>query len=74
MAIIGMLQLAALTVLTRSSGFLQDDYLYFERSRQNGFTLHGLTTSVFGSLIPGFSLADTVVAKMHPIFHVGLWC
>ena len=66
MAITGLLQVVAGTVVVRSSGFLQDDYLYLA-PRQKGFTLHGLTTSVFGSLIPGFSLADTLMARMHPI-------
>ncbi len=67
MAVVGLFELVAGTVVVRSSGFLQDDYLYLALSRQKGFTLHGLTTSVFGSLIPGFSLADTLMARMHPI-------
>jgi len=67
MTAVGSLELVAATVVARSSGFLQDDYLFFARVRQDGFTLHGVTLSAFGSLIPGFSLVDTAMAEMHPI-------
>ncbi len=40
-----------------------------QKARQDGLTFHGLTISVFGSLIPGFTLVNTLLAKMHPIPH-----
>ena len=53
--------------LVLSSGFLQDDYLYFQLSRLNGFSVTGLTTGVFGSVIPGFMFVNTLLSSQHPI-------
>lgn len=64
---IGLLQTAVVCVIVMSSGFLQDDYLYFGIARLRGFTLQGMTTSVFGSIIPGFMLVNTILSTQHPI-------
>ncbi len=67
MALVGLFELVVATAVARSSGFLQDDYRFFEQARRQGLTFHAITTSAFGSLIPGFSLVNTVMASMHPI-------
>jgi hypothetical protein len=67
MTVVGTFELAAITLVILSSGFLQDDYLFFARVRQEGPTFHGFTLSVFGSLVPGFSVVDAAMAAMHPI-------
>ncbi|HEY1826984.1 MAG TPA: hypothetical protein VGF87_03140, partial [Acidimicrobiales bacterium] len=36
-------------------------------ARQGGFGTSGLTRSVFGSLIPGFQLGNSIMASFHPI-------
>ena len=58
----GLVQTAVVCVIVLSSGFLQDDYLYFEIARSRGFTVQGMTTSVFGSFIPGFMFVNTALS------------
>ena len=64
---VGLAQTVIVGLVVKSSGILQDDYLYFYLARQNGLTLHGLTISVFGSLIPGFAFVNTILSQQSPI-------
>ena len=64
---VGLVQTAVVCAIVLSSGFLQDDYLYFQIARTRGFTLQGMTTSVFGSIIPGFMFVNTALSTQHPI-------
>src|ERR1700683_2805891 len=67
MLAIGLVQVCIVALIVKSSGFLQDDYLYFDLGRLSGLTLHGLTVNVFGSVIPGFAFVNAVLAFQHPI-------
>ena len=67
MAAVGIVQFAIITRIVTTSGFQQDDYLFFSSGHTNGFTVDGLTQSIFGSFIPGFNFVNTVLARTLPI-------
>jgi hypothetical protein len=67
MAAVGVVQLAVVTRIVTTSGFQQDDYLFFSSGHTNGFTVAGLTQSIFGSFIPGFNFVNTVLASTLPV-------
>lgn len=67
MALVGLVQTLIVGWIVLSSGFQQDDYMFFYLGRQNGFSITGLTHSVFGSLIPGFMFVNTLLSMGSPI-------
>ena len=67
MMVVAAVQTVLVGMLVMSAGFLQDDYLFFDIARQKGFTGNGLTLSVFGSIIPGFTFANTAFSTEHPV-------
>ncbi len=67
MCSVGLAQTVIVGLIVKSSVIFQDDYLYFYLARQNGLTLRGLTISVFGSLIPGFTFVNTILSQQSPI-------
>ena len=64
---VGALETAFIALVVLSSGYLKDDYLFFDVARKGGFSGSELTRSVFGSLIPGFELGFSTLASLHPI-------
>jgi hypothetical protein len=67
MIAVGVVQLALVGWIVQTSGFQQDDYLFFAFNRSHGFTVDSLTQSVFGSLIPGFNFVNAVLASSLPV-------
>ena len=67
---IGTALVALVSFLVASSGFLQDDYDFFELSRVSGSGAASLVRSIFGSIVPGLVFADNVLASGHPISRV----
>jgi hypothetical protein len=65
--LVGVLQTAFVAVSVISSGYFADDYLFFVIDRVGGFSIHTLTGSVYGSLIPGFQLGNSILASFHPV-------
>jgi len=67
MSIVGAVQFVVVARIVSTSGFQQDDYLFFSSGHTNGLTGAGLTQSVFGSFIPGFNFVNTLLARSLPI-------
>ncbi len=67
MTFVGLLQTLIIAFVVRSSGFQQDDYLFFSVGHREGFSVADLTHSVFGSLIPGFMFVNTFLAQGAPV-------
>jgi hypothetical protein len=64
---VGLLQLVFAAFAMASSGYFADDYLFFVTNRAGGFGVGQLTGSVYGSLIPGFQLGNSMLASFQPI-------
>jgi hypothetical protein len=64
---VGFVQTVIVAIVVMSSGYFADDYLFFNVNRTGGFRLTQLTGSVYGSLIPGFQLGNSILASFHPI-------
>ena len=67
MAAVGVVQVVIVGWIVVTSGFQQDDYLFFTLGRNQGFSVDGLTRSVFGSLIPGFNFVNAFLASSLPV-------
>ncbi len=64
---VGLLQTAFVTWVVWTSGYLNDDYLFLSLARKGGFSGTQLTQSVYGSVIPGFQLGNSLLASLHPV-------
>ena len=67
MAGVGTVQTVIVAAIVLSSGFRQDDYLFFWVGREEGFSIASLTHSVFGSLIPGFMFVNILLGQAVPV-------
>jgi hypothetical protein len=67
MAVVGAVQVTVVGWIVATSGFQQDDYLFFWFGHAQGLSVNGVTQSVFGSFIPGFSFVNTVIASTLPV-------
>ncbi len=67
MTFAGLVQTVIIAFVVQSSGFQQDDYLFFSLGHREGFSVSVLTHSVFGSLIPGFMFVNTLLAQGTPV-------
>jgi hypothetical protein len=66
-AVTGLVQTAFVAWVISTSGYFRDDYPFFVVARQGGFSGSELTRNVFGSLIPGFQLGNSLLASLQPI-------
>lgn len=64
---VGLLQTTLVTWVVWTSGYLNDDYLFLSLARKGGFSGTQLTRSVYGSVIPGFQLGNSLLASLHPL-------
>jgi hypothetical protein len=65
--VVGSLQTVFVGFVISTSGYFRDDFPFFGQARQGGFSGSDLTRGVFGSLVPGFQLANSLLASLHPI-------
>ncbi len=65
-AVVGLALTSFVVLTVWSSGYFRDDYPFFSMARQGGFG-QSLTRSVFGSLVPGFQLGNSILASFNPI-------
>ncbi len=67
MVVVGAIQTLIVGWIINTSGFQQDDYLFFYLGHEKGLTQAGLGQSIFGSFIPGFNFVNTVLASSLPV-------